>query len=101
MNSSEQKDFEHHSPTKDEIEHTINLIYGKLALPQIHVSSNAAIKEGYEEAIEILTDGKRSYNQISKNLKTDQGKAIAVHAVDYLNGECTRKVLVGIPIADA
>jgi len=101
MNSSEQKDFEHPTPTPDEIEETIDLIYNKLALPQINVAKNDAIREGYYEAIEILTDRKSSYDQISKELKTVQGKAIAVLAVDYLNGECERKALVGVPVERA
>jgi hypothetical protein len=29
-----------------------------------------------------------------------QGRAIAVLAVDYLNGECTQEVLLGVPIKE-
>lgn len=101
MNSSEQKDFDHQTPTLDEIEETIAIIDRKLSLPQINVTKNDAVREGYLEAFEILTNRKNSYDQISRELKTIQGKAIAVLAVDYLNGKCERKVLVGVPVEHA
>jgi len=81
-------------PSEDKIEATITKIYDKLETPGI----TAAVKEGYEEAVDILADDKRKYTDISPLLKTTQGRAIAVLAVDYLNGECTQKVLCGVPI---
>jgi glycogen synthase len=87
-------------PTEDEIEDTITKIYDRLDLPAINKALNAAVKEGYEEAINILVDDKNNYFLISSNLKTVQGRAIAVLAVDYLNGECTQEVLLGVPIKE-
>lgn len=94
MNSSEQKDFEHPTPTPAEIESLVGIIRSRLALPQMQLAENDAIREGYLEAVKILTSGDKGYDQISKDLQTDHGKVIAVHAVDYLNGECGRDMLV-------
>lgn len=77
------------------------IIGRKLSLPQINVAKNDSIREGYLEAFEISTNRKNSYDQISQDLKTTQGKAIAVLAVDYLNGECERRALVGVPVKKA
>ena len=85
-------------PTEDQIEETITLIYDKLDKPEMKLLKNAAFKEGYEEAIDILVDDKRNYTDISPTLRTVQGRAIAVLAVDYLNGECTREILIGVPL---
>lgn len=98
MNSSEQKGFENIRPSDDEIEVTIQLINDILDSSQIDLLKNKSVKEGYDEAVDILVEDKRSYGQISTTLKSVQGRAIAVLAVDYLNGECTREILVGVPI---
>lgn len=98
MNSSEQKDYENIRPSEGEIEATIQLINDILELPQIDLLKNTSVKEGYDEAVDILVEDKRSYGQISNALKSVQARAIAVLAVDYLNGECTREILVGVPV---
>lgn len=87
-------------PTEDEIEETVSKIYDRLENPAVNKAINAGVKEGYEEAIDILVDDKKDYKLISSSLKTVQGRAIAVLAVDYLNGECTQEVLLGVPIRE-
>lgn len=87
-------------PTEEQIEETISKIYDRLENPAVNKALNAAVKEGYEEAIDILVDDKRTYFQINSGMKTQQGRAIAVLAVDYLNGECSQEVLLGVPIKE-
>ena len=85
-------------PSEDEIEETLQLINDILERPEIDKPANAAVKEGYDAAAEILAEDWRSYDLVPKRLKTVQGRAIAVLAVDFLNGECTQKVLIGVPV---
>ncbi|WP_131961642.1 hypothetical protein [Dyadobacter psychrotolerans] len=82
-------------PTPQHVEETINLIYQKLERPEMNHPANAAIREGYEEAADILFENYRTYAGVSST--TIQGRSIAVMAVDYLNGNVSQKVLVGVP----
>ena len=80
-------------PTPQHVEETISLIYQKLERPEMNHPANAAIREGYEEAADILFENYRTYAGVSST--TSQGRSIAVMAVDYLNGNVSQKVLVG------
>lgn len=84
-------------PSEDEIEDTLQKLQDRLEEKAMSLSANAAVKEGYEESVDILADDRRTYAGIDR-LKTQQGRAIAVLAVDYLNGECTAEVLLGVPL---
>jgi hypothetical protein len=84
-------------PTESEIEQTLADVEQRLKHPDMKKPINRAIKEGYTEAGRILIEDVTSYKHISDNLTTVQGRAIAVLAVDYLAGECTKKVLMGVP----
>lgn len=84
-------------PTENKIEDTLQKVQDRLEEKAMSLSANAAVKEGYEESVDILADDRRTYAGIEK-LKTTQGRAIAVLAVDYLNGECTAEVLLGVPL---
>jgi hypothetical protein len=94
MNSSEQKEYEYITPTRDEIQETIDLISKKMESQKIKFSENETIREGYEEALRLLTENSNSYDHITSSLQSDISRAIAVLAVDYLNGECSRKMLL-------
>ena len=94
MNSSEQKDFEHSTPANDEISATITELSKKIEQLDINLPQDALIRKGYQEAINILQNNKRTYNQISQYLKSDVAKFIAVRTVDYLNGEYSQKLLL-------
>lgn len=62
---------------------------------------NAPVKEGYLKSIEILKTLQTDITRAKlEELKTVQGRAIAALAIDYLNGECTQYVLLGVPIKD-
>lgn len=66
--------------------------------PQINQRRNAAVKEGYKEAIHILCNRIESYSGIKERCHSVQSRAIAVLAVDFLHGECEHKVLCNVPI---
>ena len=86
-------------PTEDQIEETIQLINDRLDLPEIDLPKNAAVKEGYEEAVDILVLDKRKLEDTNiRALKTIQGRFIAGMALDYLLGDCKQDVLVNVPI---
>jgi hypothetical protein len=95
MNSSEQKEYEYITPTQHDIEETIALINNKLEFLKTDFSENKNAHVGYAEALRILTESVNSYDHITPSLKTDISRAIAVLAVDYLNGECSREMLLG------
>ena len=90
MNSSEQKDYEQVTPTENEIEKVI----GKIKLLLDKQVTRTEVSEGFLEAIRLLSGKFNRYDQISASLKDDKSRAIAVLSVDYLNGECTEKILL-------
>jgi len=87
-------------PDPTEIRDAIVAIEQKLAIKQINQARNFAVKEGYAEALRILKSGQMDHSGIDK-LKTVQGRAIAVLAVDFLKGECDFEVLVNVPVRGA
>lgn len=99
MNSSEQKAFESVAPSEDEIEETLQIINDILEKPEIERLANAAVKEGYDLAAEILAKDIRDYAKADfARVKSVQGRAIAALAIDYLLGDCKQDVLVGVPL---
>lgn len=83
-------------PTEAQIRATIAEIQKRLKQPQMEKPINRAIKEGYTESVNILVEGRTSYDGIDQ-LSTQQGRAIAVLAVDYNLGEVSSKILLGLP----
>lgn len=81
-----------YEPTEDEINDTLEKLQARLDNEKL----SPQVKEGYEEAEDILADDRRTYSGIDK-LTSVQARAIAVLAVDYLNGECEAKVLLRVP----
>jgi prefoldin subunit 5 len=94
MNSSEQKEYEYIAPTHDEIQETIVLVSSKMESLKMTVSETENVIEGYAEAVRLLTENSNSYDHIISSLQSDISRAIAVLAIDYLNGECSRKMLL-------
>ncbi|MDQ1086672.1 MULTISPECIES: hypothetical protein [unclassified Siphonobacter] len=82
-------------PSPLEIQRTITLIARKLATPAIQLERNYSQKEGFEEAYRILEENCTSYNLI-KVLETRHARAIAILAVDYMNGSCEQSKLVNL-----
>ncbi|MBE9464735.1 hypothetical protein ACFP1I_18080 [Dyadobacter subterraneus] len=96
MNSSEQKEFESVTPAQAEVLETVSIIRHNLELQSLNLEENSAAKEGYEEAIILLTENKNSYDQISSSIKNHVSQAIAVLAINYLNGECSRETFLAL-----
>lgn len=96
MNSSEQREFESVTPARTEILETVSIIEQKLQLPVFSLAANEKVKEGYTEAILVLTENRNSYSQISTLLTSDVSRAIAVLAVNYINGECSRETFLSL-----
>lgn len=84
-------------PSEAQIRQTIADIQKKLKRPEMARPINRSVKEGYTESVNILVEGRETYDGID-TLSTQQGRAIAVLAVDYLLGECEQKVLVNVPL---
>src|SRR5690606_25025692 len=84
-------------PTEEEINTTLDKVYDILDNPEINRKENAIVKEGYNEVIEILLEDRLTYEGIEK-LHDIRARAIAMLAVDYLNGKCPEYVLTGIPL---
>lgn len=86
-------------PTDADIERVIAKLHERLAEKAINRQSNFAIKEGYAKAVELL---KSRITDLTKSavgdLKTVQGRAIAMCAIDYLVGKCSEETLCGVPI---
>lgn len=80
------------APSKAEINQTVEIIQKKIDSGKL----SDQVAKGYEEALNILVYGKSSYRDISPTLVGDQARAIGILAVDYLNGEVSQMVLVGI-----
>lgn len=84
-----------------EIKETILKIEERLSDKRINRFVNAPVKEGYLKSIEILKSRQTDITKAGlEELRTVQGRAIAALAIDYLMGECTQFVLLGVPIKD-
>lgn len=83
----------------EEIAHVICEIEKRLSDKRVNRYVNAPVKEGYLKAIEILRGRLVGIDKAHiDELKTTQGRAIAVLAIDYLNEEIEEKVLLNVPI---
>ena len=88
-------------PTDEQIQETISFIEERLEYKPINKHVNAAVKEGYLKALEILEIGETDFNKVdTSSLKTVQGRAIASLACDYLVGLCTKNTLLMVPLKD-
>lgn len=88
-------------PTNEHIQETISFIKERLEYKPINKHVNAAVKEGYLKAVEILESKETDFNKVAaSNLKTTQGIAIASIACDYLVGLCTKNTLLMVPLKD-
>jgi hypothetical protein len=84
-----------------EIKNCIRAIKKRLDDKRVNRFCNSSVKTGYIKSLEILEKNICNYEDANiKELPTVQSRAIAVLAVDFLNGECTESVLLGVPIKD-
>ncbi len=85
------------APTDEQVSDMISKIEARLAEKPINRFVNKPVKDGYTMAVEILRRRQTNYAGIEK-LPTDQARAIAMLAADYLKGKCHELVLCQIPI---
>ena len=84
---------------KKDIDQCIKLIQDRLDDPLMDLPQNARVKEGYIKALEILKKKVCNYTVAGiKNLSNTQSRAIAILAVDFVSGECSEQILIGVPI---
>ncbi|KQS34211.1 hypothetical protein [Dyadobacter sp. Leaf189] len=93
MNSSEQKDFEHATPTDDEVNDMIRRLQEKLA----DAGTGNELAEAYEKAIRILKGRETEYNDLMDDASPAASRTIAALALRYLNGETGADVLLNYP----
>jgi hypothetical protein len=84
-------------PTDTDIERVISKLEERLAEKAINRNVNFAVKEGYAKSVELL---KSRTTDLTKSaigdLQTVQGRAIAMCAMDYLQGLCSEETLCGV-----
>ncbi|PMD90512.1 MULTISPECIES: hypothetical protein [Siphonobacter] len=76
-------------PNNQQIKKTISLLREKLK----DIRTAEQDSEGFQEALSILIDGRTTYRSIPL-LQTRQGRAIALLAIDYMNGACESRTLL-------
>lgn len=90
MNSSEQKDYQQVTPTEQEVDETLAEIKQILRRSE----PGSLQHEGLTEVSSILQGKETEYEQIGQHLASDTSRAMAVLAVDYLNGACKKETLL-------
>lgn len=84
---------------KKEIKSCVRAIKKRLNEKAMNHADNSSAKIGYVKTLEILEKKLCTYADANiADMPTTQSRAIAVLAVDFLNGECTEMVLAGVPI---
>lgn len=81
-----------------EIQAAINALKARLQEKAINEQCNTPVKEGYEEAVAILSEQRNGFKGIEEHCHSTQSRAIAVLAVDYMRGQCTLDTLCKIPL---
>lgn len=79
-------------PSKHQIRHTLGKLTNRLTNLEMDPNENGPDKEGLKEAQAILKEGRTHYRSIG-SLKTRQARAIALMAIDYMNGVCCSESL--------
>lgn len=86
-------------PKEFEIEQTISALKKRLQGKEMMDKRNEALLLGYKKSIEVLEDKITSLSGVDLSGLTEvQSRAVVALAIDYLNGDCSRKVLMGVPI---
>lgn len=83
-----------------EVQRTIEKIKKRMQVRAKLLSEkrNEAVKAGYTEALAVLEQKRLELEPIAEHCVSVQARCIAWLAVDYLQGECSAKVLLGVPI---
>ena len=82
---------------KKEIKECIISIKKILDEPEINNQENASVKAGFEKAIQIMKKRSTDFKKVGiEYLPTIQSKAIAMLAVDFVNGDVGKEALLSI-----
>ncbi|GAA4440054.1 hypothetical protein GCM10023091_23130 [Ravibacter arvi] len=85
-------------PSRNEIHKTIKLLREKLASSSLREAYNEPTRIGYEAALHILKNRIKDYSKVPiLELSYTKSRAIALLAVDYLNGACDGEILLKVP----
>lgn len=84
---------------KKEIKECIKLIKDRLKEPGMNEPQNSSVKAGYQKSVEILKKRSTDFKKMGvQYLPTSQAKAIAFLAIDYVNGDIDKEMLLNIPL---
>ena len=84
---------------RKELKECISLIKDRLKEPGMSDPKNSSVKAGYEKSIEILKQkATNSKGMGIEYLKTTQSRAIAMLAIDFVNGDITKDLLLSVPL---
>lgn len=86
-------------PKEYEVSQTVDALKKRLLDKKMKDKRNEAVLVGYKKAIEVLENRITSFIDVDLSELTEvQSRAIVALAIDYLNGECSRKTLCGVPL---
>lgn len=84
---------------KKEIKECIKLIKDRFKEPGMSDPQNSSVKAGYQKAVEILRKRSTDFKKMDiQYLPSSQAKAIAFIAIDYLNEDAEKEMLLNIPL---
>ena len=84
---------------KKEIKECIKLIKDRFKEPGMSDPQNSSVKAGYQKAVEILRKRSTDFKKMEvQYLPSSQAKAIAFIAIDYLNEDAEKEMLLNIPL---
>lgn len=90
---------EYKRPTDFEIEKTVSSIKQLLQGVKPNKQYKIHVVDGYKKIIEVLETRTTNILEIDfSNLTKVQSRAMVGLAIQYLNGRCSRRLLLGIPI---
>ena len=84
---------------KKEIKECIKKIKDRLKEAGMNEPQNSSVKAGYQKAVEILKKRSTDFKKMEvQYLPSSQAKAIAFIAIDYLNEDAEKEMLLNIPL---
>ena len=84
--------------SKQLIEAALDAINARLQQKEMNQQHNASVKEGYMEAVRILSEQVEDVTTVKERCHSVQSRAIAVLAIDFLHCQCEFDILCKVPI---
>ena len=82
-------------PTDEDIDRMANQLEEMLKHKCLNRYANAAIKEGYTKAVEMLRSRQKDFTGLEK-LRSIRARAIASLTADWQLGKCSEEIFVGV-----